>query len=35
MSPSTRRKNRRGFYTSWIQTTATLGLFLSLLVILA
>ncbi|GAB4061692.1 MFS transporter [Uliginosibacterium sediminicola] len=27
-------KNRRGFFTSWIQTTATLGLFLSLLVIL-
>ena len=27
-------KNRRGFYTSWIQTTATLGLFLSLVVIL-
>jgi MFS family permease len=27
-------KGRRGFYTSWIQTTATLGLFLSLLVIL-
>ncbi|HVY15249.1 MAG TPA: MFS transporter [Rhodopila sp.] len=26
---------RRGFYTSWIQTTATLGLFLSLLVILS
>jgi Sugar (and other) transporter len=26
---------RRGAYTSWIQTTATLGLFLSLLVILA
>ena len=26
---------RRGFYTSWIQTTATLGLFLSLIVILA
>jgi MFS family permease len=26
---------RRGFYTSWIQTTATLGLFLSLAVILA
>ncbi|PZO75652.1 MAG: MFS transporter, partial [Mesorhizobium amorphae] len=26
--------NRRGFYTSWIQTTATLGLFLSLMVIL-
>ena len=25
---------QRGFYTSWIQTTATLGLFLSLLVIL-
>ena len=27
--------DRRGFYTSWIQTTATLGLFLSLLIILA
>jgi MFS family permease len=27
-------RNRRGFYTSWIQTTATLGLFLSLVVIL-
>jgi MFS family permease len=27
-------EGRRGFYTSWIQTTATLGLFLSLLVIL-
>jgi MFS family permease len=26
---------KRGFYTSWIQTTATLGLFLSLLIILA
>ncbi|SEA12111.1 MFS transporter [Paraburkholderia sartisoli] len=26
--------NRRGYYTAWIQTTATLGLFLSLLVIL-
>ena len=26
---------RRGFYTSWIQTTATLGLLLSLIVILA
>ncbi len=26
--------NRRGFFTSWIQTTATLGLLLSLLVIL-
>ena len=25
---------RRGFYTSWIQTTATVGLFISLLVIL-
>ena len=28
-------RGRRGFYTSWIQTTATIGLFLSLLVILA
>ncbi|MFZ4285942.1 MFS transporter [Variovorax sp. HJSM1_2] len=27
-------RNKRGAYTSWIQTTATLGLFLSLLVIL-
>lgn len=27
--------NRRGYYTSWIQTTATLGLFLSLIVILS
>jgi MFS family permease len=27
--------DKRGHYTSWIQTTATLGLFLSLLVILA
>jgi len=27
-------QGRRGFYTSWIQTTATLGLFISLLVIL-
>jgi len=27
-------RNRRGFYTSWIQTTATLGLLLSLMVIL-
>ncbi len=26
---------RRGFYTSWIQTTATVGLFLSLIVILS
>ncbi|MFZ6049254.1 MFS transporter [Pseudomonas sp. CR3202] len=28
-------QGKRGFFTSWIQTTATLGLFLSLLVILA
>jgi MFS family permease len=28
-------QGRRGFYTSWIQTTATLGLFTSLAVILA
>ncbi|GGE76311.1 MFS transporter [Massilia psychrophila] len=27
-------EGRRGFFTSWIQTTATLGLFLSLMVIL-
>lgn len=27
-------KSKRGFYTSWIQTTATLGLFVSLVVIL-
>ena len=27
-------QGKRGVYTSWIQTTATLGLFLSLLVIL-
>src|SRR3954465_15090043 len=27
-------QNRRGYYTSWIQTTATVGLFLSLIVIL-
>ena len=26
--------NKRGYYTSWIQTTATLGLFLALLLIL-
>src|SRR5215472_16114636 len=26
--------NRRGYYTSWIQTTATLGLFMALLLIL-
>jgi MFS family permease len=28
-------KDKRGFYTSWIQTTATLGLFMALLLILA
>ncbi|OWJ67053.1 MFS transporter [Inquilinus limosus] len=28
-------QGKRGFYTAWIQTTATLGLFLSLIVILA
>ncbi|MBM5456828.1 MHS family MFS transporter [Pseudomonas sp. P66] len=28
-------QGKRGYFTSWIQTTATLGLFLSLLVILA
>jgi len=28
-------KGKRGYFTSWIQTTATLGLFMSLLVILA
>jgi MFS family permease len=27
-------KNRRGYFTSWIQTTATLGLFMALLLIL-
>lgn len=27
-------ENKRGFYTSWIQTTATLGLFVSLIVII-
>jgi MFS family permease len=27
-------EGRRGFYTSWIQTTATLGLFMSLIIIL-
>ncbi len=27
--------NKRGLYTSWIQTTATLGLFMSLMVIMA
>ena len=34
MSPSTRPQDRRGFFTSWIQTTATLGLLLSLVVIM-
>ncbi len=34
MWPSTHPHGRRGAYTAWIQTTATLGLFLSLLVIL-
>jgi MFS family permease len=28
-------RNKRGYYTSWIQTTATLGLFMALLLILA
>ena len=28
------RQDKRGYYTSWIQTTATLGLFMSLLLIL-
>ena len=28
-------QGQRGFYTSWIQTTATLGLFLSLMIILS
>jgi len=28
-------RNRRGYYTSWIQTTATLGLFMALLLVLA
>jgi MFS family permease len=27
-------RNKRGFYTSWIQTTATVGLFMALLVVL-
>src|SRR5262245_16915969 len=27
-------RNKRGFYTSWIQTTATLGLFMALLLVL-
>jgi MFS family permease len=27
-------QNKRGFYTSWIQTTATLGLFMAILIIL-
>ena len=33
MWPSTARPNERGYATSWIQTTATLGLFLALVVI--
>ena len=28
-------KDRRGYYTSWIQTTATVGLFMALLLVLA
>src|SRR5271170_3322869 len=28
-------RNKRGYYTSWIQTTSTLGLFMALLLILA
>src|ERR1700755_2941500 len=28
-------KNKRGFYTSWIQTTATVGLFMALLIVLS
>jgi len=27
-------KNKRGYYTSWIQTTATVGLFMALLIVL-
>src|ERR1700750_2517957 len=27
-------RNKRGFYTSWIQTTATLGLFMALLIVI-
>ncbi len=34
MSPSTPLPVKRGYYTSFIQTTATLGLFLALLLIL-
>ncbi len=34
MWPSTHLRAKRGFYTSWIQTTATLGLFAALLVVL-
>ena len=34
MSPNTRRPANAGFYTSWIQTTATLGLFVALLLVL-
>ena len=35
MWPSTPPHGRRGAYTAWIQTTATLGLFLSLIIILS
>ena len=34
MSASTHPPGKRGLYTSWIQTTATLGLFLSLIVVM-
>ena len=34
MSPSMRRTGKRGLYTSFIQTTATLGLFAALLVVI-
>ena len=34
MSPSMRRDGKRGLYTSFIQTTATLGLFAALLVVI-
>ena len=34
MSPSMRREGKRGLYTSFIQTTATLGLFAALLVVI-
>ena len=35
MSPSTCRKTRRGYYTGWLQTSPTLGIVLSLIVIIA